>query len=208
MRDGFRAATGQHVLQEQAEKEARAYAETAVVTSYEDRTVWPDAYARVKVHFVWDRRNEPDLNSSCWLRVASPWQGNGYGFIAIPRIGDEVTVSYHEGDPDKPFVSSSKANQFNQPPWKLPDNLALTGLRSRDLRGRDANHVLTDDTPGELQVQIASDHAQSRLVLGYNTRIDGRNGRSQPRGEGFELATGKGRRRAGKCRHACYHRST
>ncbi|WP_227246693.1 type VI secretion system Vgr family protein [Paraburkholderia caribensis] len=170
-------------------KKPRAHAETAVVTSYDDRTVWPDAYARVKAHFVWDRRNKPDLNSSCWLRVASPWQGNGYGFIAIPRIGDEVTISYHEGDPDKPFVSASKANQFNQPPWKLPDNLALTGLRSRDLKGLDSNHVLTDDTPGKLQVQVASDHAQSRLVLGYNTRIDGRNGRTQPRGEGFELAT-------------------
>ncbi|BCF92386.1 type VI secretion system Vgr family protein [Paraburkholderia largidicola] len=172
-------------------KKPRAHAETAVVTSHDDRAVWPDAYARVKAHFVWDRRNEADLNSSCWLRVASPWQGNGYGFIAIPRIGDEVTVSYHEGDPDKPFVSASKVNQFNQPPWKLPDNLALTGLRSRDLEGGNANHVLTDDTPGKLQVQIASDHAQSRLVLGYNTRIDGRKGRSDPRGEGFELATEK-----------------
>ncbi|GJH32352.1 type VI secretion system tip protein VgrG [Paraburkholderia hospita] len=170
-------------------KKPRAHAETAVVTSYDDRTVWPDAYARVKVHFVWDRRNDANLNSSCWLRVSSPWQGNGYGFIAIPRVGDEVTISYHEGDPDKPFVSASKVNQFNQPPWKLPDNLALTGLRSRDLTGRDSNHVLTDDTPGKLQVQVASDQAQSRLVLGYNTRIDGRNGRSQPRGEGFELAT-------------------
>lgn len=172
-------------------KKPRAHAETAVVTSYDDHTVWPDAYARVKVHFVWDRRNKPDLDASSWLRVASPWQGNGYGFIAIPRIGDEVTVSYHEGDPNKPFVSASKVNEFNQPPWKLPDNLALTGLRSRNLDGGDANHVLTDDTPGKLQVQVASDHAQSRLVLGYNTRIDGRKGRSEPRGEGFELATEK-----------------
>ncbi|MBP0588343.1 type VI secretion system tip protein VgrG [Paraburkholderia sp. LEh10] len=170
-------------------KKPRAHSETAVVTSHDDHTVWPDGYARIKAHFVWDRRNEPDLNSSCWLRVASPWQGNGYGFIAIPRIGDEVTVSYYEGNPDKPFVSASKANQFNQPPWKLPDNLALTGLRSQNLDGRDANHVLTDDTPGKLQVQVASDHTQSRLVLGYNTRIDGRKGRDQARGEGFELAT-------------------
>ncbi|WP_321964445.1 type VI secretion system Vgr family protein [Paraburkholderia sp. J7] len=170
-------------------KKPRAHAETAVVTGYDDRKVWPDAYARVKVHFVWDRRNEPDLNASCWLRVSSPWQGSGYGFIAIPRVGDEVTVSYHEGDPDKPFVSGRQVNQFNLPPWKLPDNLALTGLRSRNLEGQDSNHVLTDDTPGKLQVQVASDHAQSRLVLGYNTRIDGRNGRDTARGEGFELAT-------------------
>ncbi|MEP9325649.1 type VI secretion system Vgr family protein, partial [Paraburkholderia phymatum] len=42
---------------------------------------------------------------------------------------------------------------------------------------------------GKLQVQVASDHAASRLVLGSNTRIDRRKGRSEARGEGFELAT-------------------
>lgn len=170
-------------------KKPRAYAETAVVTSHGDHAVWPDAYARVKVHFVWDRRNREDIDASCWLRVSSPWQGNGYGFVAIPRIGDEVTIGYHDGDPDKPFVMASKVNQFNQPPWKLPANLALTGIRSRGLDGRNGNHMVTDDTPDRLQVQIASGHAQSRLVLGYNTRIDSRQGRSEARGEGFELAT-------------------
>jgi type VI secretion system secreted protein VgrG len=36
---------------------------------------------------------------------------------------------------------------------------------------------------------VASDHAQSRLVLGYNTRIVAGAGRQQARGEGVELAT-------------------
>ncbi|MFL9967159.1 type VI secretion system Vgr family protein, partial [Paraburkholderia sediminicola] len=40
-----------------------------------------------------------------------------------------------------------------------------------------------------LQLQIASDQAQSRLGLGSITLIDGHKGRSTPRGEGFELAT-------------------
>ncbi|MFM0109594.1 type VI secretion system Vgr family protein, partial [Paraburkholderia rhynchosiae] len=54
---------------------------------------------------------------------------------------------------------------------------------------REANSVLTDDTPGQLQVQVSSDQAQSRLGLGSITLIDGHKGRSTPRGEGFELAT-------------------
>ncbi|WP_238292043.1 type VI secretion system Vgr family protein, partial [Caballeronia novacaledonica] len=50
-------------------------------------------------------------------------------------------------------------------------------------------YVVTDDTPGQQQVQVASDQANSRLVLGYNTRIEYRAGRQQGRGLGWELAT-------------------
>lgn len=163
--------------------------ETAVVVGPENQPLWVDGYARVKVQFVWDRVGERDENSSCWVRVSSPWQGSGFGFVALPRIGQEVTVSYHEGDADKPYVSDRQVNQFNQPPWELPKNHALMGWRSMGLTGSQANQVVVDDTPGQLQVQVTSDHAQSRLVLGYNTRIEGRPGRQQARGEGFELAT-------------------
>ncbi|WP_434112965.1 type VI secretion system Vgr family protein [Paraburkholderia caffeinilytica] len=170
-------------------KKPRCGAETAVVVGPQDRPIWVDGYARVKVQFVWDRRGKRDLSSSCWVRVSSPWQGNGFGFVALPRVGQEVTVSYHEGDPDKPYISGRMVNQLNQPPWDLPKNEALTGLLSRDLDGGKSNSLVADDTPGKLQVQVTSDHAQSRLVLGYNTRIVSGAGRQEARGEGAELAT-------------------
>ncbi len=163
--------------------------ETAIVSGPAGRPVWVDGYARVKVQFVWDRQGSTGEYSSGWLRVASPWQGNGFGFVALPRIGEEVTVSYHEGDPDKPYVSGRQVNEFNLPPWELPRNHALGGWRSGSLAGGASNQVVTDDTPGQLQVQVASDHGQSRLVLGYNTRIEGRAGRQEARGEGFALET-------------------
>jgi type VI secretion system secreted protein VgrG len=71
----------------------------------------------------------------------------------------------------------------------LPDNHALSGWRSQSLGGLEANSVMTDDTPGKLQVLVASDQAHSRVGLGSITLIDGHRGRSTPRGEGFELAT-------------------
>ncbi|HEX7937179.1 MAG TPA: DUF2345 domain-containing protein, partial [Paraburkholderia sp.] len=99
------------------------------------------------------------------------------------------TVQYHEDDPDKPYISDRMVNQFNRPPWKLPDNLALSGTRTCDLKGNQANQFVADDTPQKLQVQVSSDYAQSRLVLGHNTRIEGNAGRKEARGEGWELAT-------------------
>ncbi|MEP9329077.1 type VI secretion system Vgr family protein, partial [Paraburkholderia phymatum] len=109
--------------------------------------------------------------------------------IYIPRAGHEVVIGYQDNDPDKPYIAGRHVNQFHEPPWPLPANQALSGWLSEDLEGPTTNSVVTDDTPGKLQVQVASDHAQSRLVLGSNTRIDRHQGRSEARGEGFELAT-------------------
>jgi len=167
----------------------RCAGETAFVTGPHDQVMWVDGYARVKVQFIWDRLGNKDQDSSIWLRVSSPWQGNGYGTIYLPRIGQEVTVDYHDGDPDKPYISDRMVNQFNQPPWTLPGNQALSGTRTREIEGAMSNSVALDDTTGKPQVQVTSDYANSRLVLGYNTRIAGNAGRKEARGEGVELAT-------------------
>ncbi|RKR42820.1 type VI secretion system tip protein TssI/VgrG [Paraburkholderia sp. BL17N1] len=173
----------------QRAKRPRAYAETALITGYGDEPVYCDEYGRVKAHFIWDRIGEKDENASCWLRVASPWHGVEHGAMWLPRVGHHVLVGYYDSDPDRPYIISGHTTEFHQAPWQLPKNDALSGWRSQDLKGQSANSVVTDDTPGKLQVQVASDHAQSRLVLGYNTRIDGHAGRDRERGEGFELGT-------------------
>ncbi|WP_408292547.1 type VI secretion system Vgr family protein, partial [Paraburkholderia sp. RL17-373-BIF-A] len=170
-------------------KKPRCYAETAVVVGPKDQTTWVDAYGRVKICYLWDVDRPKDENASCWVRVSSPWQGNSFGSIYVPRIGQEVTINYHEGDPDKPYIADRMVNRLRQPPWLLPANYALSGTRTQELKGFQANQIVADDTPGKLQVQVSSDHAQSRLIVGYNTRIDGNKGRKEARGEGWELAT-------------------
>ncbi|CAN7759324.1 type VI secretion system tip protein VgrG [Caballeronia sp. LjRoot34] len=170
-------------------KRPRCAGETAMVVGPKDQPMWVDGYARVKIQFVWDRLGNNDQNSSCWVRVSSPWQGNGYGTIYLPRIGQEIAVSYQDDDPDRPYVSDRMVNQFNQPPWVLPGNQALSGTRTQEIAGAMSNSVVADDTTGKPQVQVTSDYANSRLVLGYNTRIVGNSGRKEARGEGVELAT-------------------
>ncbi|MGS0740360.1 DUF2345 domain-containing protein [Glaciimonas sp. GG7] len=46
-----------------------------------------------------------------------------------------------------------------------------------------------DDTEGNIQTQLKSDHQHSQLSLGHITRIDGQVGRKDGRGQGFELRT-------------------
>lgn len=139
-----------------------------------------------------------------WVRVASTWAGNQLGNISVPRVGQEVLVSFLGGSPDMPVVVGSVFNEHNLPPWHQPDQQALTGIRSRELvsgggnsaAGR-SNALILDDTAEKIQVQLQSGHQTSQLSLGRITRITGNEGRTDARGDGFELRSdGQGAVRA------------
>ncbi|HZZ03404.1 type VI secretion system Vgr family protein [Paraburkholderia sp.] len=171
------------------EKPRTSGPQSATVVGPENQEIWTDAYGRVKVQFTWDRRGLHDQRSSCWVRVSSPWQGNQFGATHLPRIGEEVLVDHLNGDPDLPIVTGRAVNAFQPPAWTLPDNQALSGFRSRELGGGRSNHLVQDDTPGEIQTQLSSDHGASQLSLGFLRRVLGNKGRQDARGEGYELRT-------------------
>jgi type VI secretion system secreted protein VgrG len=168
----------------------------ALVVGPEGQNIWTDELGRIKVQFPWDRIGQKNQHSTCWIRVSSPWAGNQLGGVQIPRIGQEVIVDFFGGDPDLPICTGRVHNQTNLPPWALPSQSALSGFRSRELTqeggnsaaGR-SNHLVMDDTAGQIQAQFKSDHQHSQLSLGHITRIEDNAGRKDPRGEGFELRT-------------------
>jgi type VI secretion system secreted protein VgrG len=164
--------------------------QTATVVGPEGQgSLYVDAYGRVQVQFHWDRA----LSGSCWVRVSSNWAGAQNGLVSHPRVGSEVMIQWLDGNPDHPIVTSGFFNERYLPPWKLPEQRALTGLRSRELTagggntasGR-SNHVLLDDTDRHIQVQARSDHLASQLSLGSIHRIETNAGRTEPRGQGLE----------------------
>lgn len=170
--------------------------QSALVVGPEGQNLWTDQYGRIKVHFPWDRLGQKNQHSTCWVRVSSEWAGNQLGGVHVPRIGQEVIVSFLDGDPDLPICTGRVHNQNNLPPWALPGQSALSGIRSRELTeeggnsaaGR-SNHVVLDDTPGKIQVQLKSDHLSSSFSAGYITRIEDNTGRKDSRGEGIEVRT-------------------
>jgi type VI secretion system secreted protein VgrG len=180
--------------------------QTAIVVGPAGKNIYTDDFGRVKVQFHWDRQGKKDEASSAWVRVASVWAGNQLGFMALPRIGQEVAIQWVAGNPDHPLIIGRVFNRDNRPPWQLGDQQALSGLRSRELAPGDgnkasgrSNHLILDDTHGQIQVQLKSDHQHSQLSLGYITRIEDNRGRTDARGEGWELRTdGHGVARAAK----------
>ncbi|APW35846.1 type VI secretion protein ImpA [Rhodoferax koreense] len=171
-------------------------AQTALVVGPDGENLWTDQLGRIKVQFPWDRIGMKNQHSSCWVRVSSEWAGNQLGAMHLPRIGQEVLISFIGGDPDLPVCTGRLYNQNNLPPWALPAQSALSGLRSRELASQGgnsaagrSNHLVLDDTAEKLQVQLKSDHQCSSVSLGHIARIEDNAGRKEPRGEGVEVRT-------------------
>jgi type VI secretion system secreted protein VgrG len=147
-------------------------AQTALVVGLSGEEIDTDKYGRIKVQFFWDREGKKDANSSCWIRVATPWAGKNWGAIHIPRIGQEVIVSFLEGDPDQPIVTGSVYNAEQMPPYTLPDNKTQSGLKSRSsLKGTDANfnELRFEDKKGSEEVYFHAEKDFNRVVENNDT---------------------------------------
>lgn len=105
--------------------------QTAMVVGPSGDEIHTDKLGRVKVQFHWDRYGKKDQNSSCWIRVSSPWAGKAWGTVSLPRIGQEVIVDFLEGDPDQPIITGRVYNAEQMPPYELPANKTQSGMKSR-----------------------------------------------------------------------------
>jgi type VI secretion system secreted protein VgrG len=120
--------------------------QTATVVGKAGEELWTDQYGRVKVQFHWDRDGKNDENSSCWVRVAQPWASKRFGMQFMPRIGDEVVITFVDADPDRPLITGSVYNGANQPPYTLPDNQTQSGIKTSSSKGNAGfNELRFDD---------------------------------------------------------------
>ncbi|MBJ7223501.1 MULTISPECIES: type VI secretion system Vgr family protein [unclassified Brenneria] len=130
--------------------------QTAIVVGPPGEEIFTDSLGRVKLQFHWDRYGGRDDKSSCWVRVAQAWASGGFGAVQIPRVGDEVVVSFLEGNPDRPLITGSLYNSQNPPPWSLPENKTQSGFLTRSTKSgaANANFLRFDDKQGNEQILI------------------------------------------------------
>ncbi|HET6763129.1 MAG TPA: type VI secretion system tip protein TssI/VgrG, partial [Longimicrobiaceae bacterium] len=155
--------------------------------------VWVDRHGRIKVQFYWDRVGKKDENSSCWVRVAQPWAGKGWGAVQIPRIGNEVVVEFLEGDPDRPLVTGSVYNAEQTPPFELPGAGIQMGMKSRSSRGGGGyNEITLTDTKGTELITIHGQHDMDTAVE-HDKRLTVGNDESISVGANETVSVGKNR---------------
>ncbi|MCU1768647.1 MULTISPECIES: type VI secretion system tip protein VgrG [Pseudomonas] len=141
--------------------------QTARVVGPAGEEIWTDQYGRVKVHFHWDRHDQSNENSSCWIRVSQAWAGKNWGSMQIPRIGQEVIVSFLEGDPDRPIITGRVYNAEQTVPYDLPANATQSGMKSRSSKGgspANFNEIRMEDKKGAEQLYIHAERNQDIVV--------------------------------------------
>ncbi|UJF17196.1 type VI secretion system tip protein VgrG [Vibrio sp. SS-MA-C1-2] len=131
-----------------------------------------DKMGRVRIKFHWD--SETGDKTSCWVRVAQGMSGKSYGSQFLPRAGQEVLVSFIDGDPDRPVVVSSLYNSQNPPPY-VTENTTQSGIKTK-LSG-ESNELRFDDKKDneELYLKAAKDfntevlNNETKTVAGDST---------------------------------------
>jgi type VI secretion system secreted protein VgrG len=180
--------------------------QTATVVGPSGEEVFTDELGRIKIQCHWARVQDHEVGqhgagankddfSSCWVRVSYPSAGANWGHQFIPRIGQEVVVTFIENDIDRPVVTAVVYNGQHTPPafsgaGTLPANKTLSGIKSQEHKGAGYNEILFDDTRNEIRTKLSSEHGKTQLNQGYLIHPR-QEGKGDPRGEGFELRTDK-----------------
>jgi type VI secretion system secreted protein VgrG len=123
--------------------------QTATVVGPPGEIIHTDKHGRVKLQFHWDRRGKKDDKSSCWVRVSQNWAGKGWGGVFIPHVGQEVIVSYQEGDPDMPLVTGRVYNGENSKAIDLPANKTQSSIQDHS-----GNSILMEGKSGSQKINV------------------------------------------------------
>jgi type VI secretion system secreted protein VgrG len=158
--------------------------QTATVAGPANAEVFTDELNRIKVRFHWERLNSGDENASCWVRVAYSDTGGAYGGVHVPRVGEEVIVSFLDGDCDRPIVTGRVFNSDKSPHWH--SNGLLSGYKSKEYGGAGYNQMVMDDATCQNRVQLYSTSTNAHLHLGYLIQ-QSENTRGSYLGSGFDL---------------------
>ncbi|MBE0436578.1 MAG: type VI secretion system tip protein VgrG, partial [Methylomicrobium sp.] len=93
--------------------------------------------------------------------------------ISLPRMGQEVIVSFLEGDPDRPLITGRVYNGEQMPPYELPANQTQSGIKTRSSKSGTAdnyNELRFEDKKGEEEVYIHAEKDLNCVIENNETR--------------------------------------
>lgn len=146
--------------------------QTAVVTGPPGEEIHLDKYGRVRIQFFWDREGNFDEKSTCWVRVAQSVAGKKWGAVYHPRIGQEVIVSFLEGDPDQPIIIGSVYNASSMHPYTLPDFSTMSTFKSDSSKGGGGfNEFRFEDKKGDEHIFVHAERDHHTRVKKDSFRL-------------------------------------
>lgn len=135
--------------------------QTAVVVCSAGEEIFKNEHCSIKVHFHWDQigKDKDDEESSCWIRVAQSLSGSAWGAVFTPRVGQEVVVSFYNGDPDRPLVMGCVYNDKFLPPYTEKEPM-ISGLKMatfKDEKGFNEFRINDEKEKQEIYVHAEKD---------------------------------------------------
>ncbi len=145
----FSCVPSSHKYYPELIEKPRVHSMLSAVVSGDGSDPASDKEGRIRIKFHWDTTTGD--KTSCWVRVAQSMAGNGYGVQFIPREGQEVLVSFLNGDPDQPVVTGSLYNSKHTPPYPTAKT-TQSGIKTQ-LSGK-SNELRFDDNKDKEQLYL------------------------------------------------------
>ncbi len=120
----------------------------------------PRRLGRVRVRYHWPVSKPADAESS-WLRVSTPYSGDGKGQLFTPEVGSQVLVGYEHGLAERPVVLGNVFHPLNkQNASYSPPNNHLKGLQTAG-----GNKFVLSDVPGAQTILISNSNKKGTSIL-------------------------------------------
>ena len=131
-----------------------------------------DSYYRVDVVVGGDEDTGDDGLSLPMVPVASLFAQDGYGIWALPEVGAEVNVSFHDGDVTKPYVESPIFYGNQAPKGFTSGTIAIRGKHGQKIEMKPQSNEIVIST-ASLKL-ITTDKRQEHTVGDEIKRVQGK----------------------------------
>ena len=127
----------------------------------------PKHLGRIRVRFLWPVAQAEDAESG-WLRVTTPYSGNGKGQLFTPEPGSQVLINYEQNLAEFPVVVGNLFHPQN------PQNASYTTADNqlKGLQTAGGNKMVLSDTAGEQKILLSNSN-NKRTALEINFKGDG-----------------------------------
>jgi type VI secretion system secreted protein VgrG len=119
----------------------------------------PQHVGRVRVRYYWPVQKPADAETG-WMRVSTPYSGNGKGQLFTPELGSQVLVGYEQSQAEFPVVLGNLFHPQNpqQAKYTTPQN-HLKGLQTAG-----GNKLVLNDTKGAQTILLSNSNNKGTAV--------------------------------------------
>jgi type VI secretion system secreted protein VgrG len=124
----------------------------------------PQKLGRLRVRYHWPVATPADAETD-WIRLLTPYSGDGKGQLFKPEVGSQVLVGYQNGLAEQPFVLGNLFHANNKQGAKYsPDRNSMKGLQTSG-----GNKFVMMDSPGQQKIIVSnSNNKGTAIEVGFN----------------------------------------